>query len=230
MIDRNALTVIEGDARIADQHIQQVLGYARIADLHALIRQHEGELSSYGEVFRRSAKKPSGGSKGGRPTLSYLLNEAQATLICMFSRTERAAEARKLIIEVFTAWRKGQLPEMVAPAVDPFDAMSGRSGHVRDHLAAIADMPSLAREATHLPIWSNGRRPDWWSHYELRTFLTESHRQMTLAKCCAEVERKFGRKFSASTLQRYWALLDRVIGPNPQLALPRPPKRKKEAA
>jgi len=226
MIDRNALTVIEGDARISCRHLQEVLGFARIDHLHRLIKAHEDELNDFGGIFLFEGEK----SGRGRRSLNYYLNEHQATAVCLWAETPKARAGRKLIIEVFTAWRKGQLPEMPAPAVDPFDAMAGRSGHVRDHLTAIANMPTLAREATHLPIWSNGRRPDWWSHYELRTFLTESHRQMTLAQCCAEVERRFGRKFSASTLQRYWALLDRVIGPAPQLALPRPSKPKKEAA
>lgn len=133
------------------------------------------------------------------------------------------------MVEAFTACRKGQLPELVEPTVDPFDATAGRSGHVRDHLVAIASMPDLARETTLLPIRSNGRRSDWWSHYELRTFLTESHRLMTLAECCAAVERTFGRRFSGSTRHRYWAKRDRVVGPGPRLALPRP-SNKKEAA
>ncbi len=228
MIDRNALTVIDGDALIADRDLSEVLGFAKVGNLHAVIERHIDELEDFGEVFLRVQKNPS--SRGGRPTKTYMLNEHQATAVCLWAETPKARAGRKLIIEVFTAWRKGQLPEMHAPAVDPFDAMAGRSGHVRDHLTAIANMPTLAREATHLPIWSNGRRPDWWSHYELRTFLTESHRQMTLSQCCAEVERRFGRPFSASTLQRYWALLDRVIGPTPQPTLPRPSKPKKEAA
>lgn len=75
-------------------------------------------------------------------------------------------------------------------------------------------MATLARDLAHMRVWPNGRRPDWWSNQELRVFLTESHRQMTLAQCCAEVERRFKRPFSTATLQRYWALLDGVLGQN----------------
>jgi hypothetical protein len=207
-LDPTALTVIEGDARIADTHLQQVLGYARINDLHRIIKKHEVELGRYGQMLCRSGKASSGQTR-----LTYFLTEGQATLVCMFARTGRAADARQIIIEVFTAWRKGQLAGVASPEVDPFAFMAGRSGQVRDHLAAIAAMPDLARNVTHLPIWSNGQRPHWWGDYALRTFLTQSHRQMTLAACCAEVERRFGRKFSGSTLQRYWAKLDRVVGP-----------------
>lgn len=223
MIDRNALTVIDGDALIADRHLSEVLGFNRVNDLHRLIRAKEEELRDFGEVFCFEAKNPS--KRGGRPIKTFLLNEQQATAICLWAETPKARAGRKLIIEVFTAWRKGQLPEMPAPAVDPFEAMAGRSGHVRDHLQAIAAMPEIAREATHLPIWKNGRRPKWWSHYDLRVFIIESHRQITLAECCGEIEKRFGRAFSASTLQRFWSALDTVVGPT----VSRSPK-KKEAA
>jgi hypothetical protein len=88
-------------------------------------------------------------------------------------------------------------------------------------------MPALAREATHLPIWKNGRRPAWWSNHGLRSFVTVNHRQITLAECCREAARRFGVPVSMSGLQRYWAKLDRVVGPGPVDILP---KSKKEAA
>ncbi len=225
MLDRSALTVIDGDARVSCRSLQDVLGFARIDHLHRLINAHKDELEDYGGVFLFE-----GGKSGrGRRAKNYYLNEHQATLVCMLAETPKARAARKLIVEVFTAWRKGQLPEMPAPAVDPFEAMAGRSGYANDHLRAIAAMPDLARNATHLPIWDNGRRPDWWGDYALRTFITESHRQMKLAGCCAQIRQRFGRPFSVSTLQRYWAKLDHVIGPQPR-HIPRPAKQKKEAA
>jgi len=208
-MDRSALTVIQGDARVSCRHLQEVLGFARIDVLHRLIKAHKDELSDFGPILHFEVEK----SGRGRRAVSYYLNEHQATAVCLWAETPKARAARKLIVEVFTAWRKGQLPEMPAPQADPFEAMARRTGQVRDQLQAIADMPALARDITHMPIWKNGRRPDWWGDYELRAFLTESHRQMTLAVCCAEVERRFGRPFSGSSLQRYWAQLDRVRGP-----------------
>jgi hypothetical protein len=44
------------------------------------------------------------------------LNEAQALLVCLFSRTGKAAEVRRALIEVFTAWRRGQLAQSRQPA------------------------------------------------------------------------------------------------------------------
>lgn len=215
-MDRTDLTVIDGDARISDAHIQRALGYGRINDLHRIIRRHEAELAGYGEMLCRTGKASS-----GQTVITYFLNEPQATLICMFSRTERAAAARKTIVEVFTAWRRGQLGDLTSCAADPFERMAGRASHVSSHLRAISAMPALARDVTHLPVWRNGRRPWWWSDYALRSFLTESHRQMTLAQCIAEAQARFGRAPSMSGLQRYWAVLDGVVGPKaPALPIP----------
>lgn len=100
-MERGALKVINGDARMPDTHIQQALGYGRINDLHRLIRRHEDELRDFGEVFRRAAENPAG--KGGRPTLTYYLNEHQATAVCLWANTAKARAGRKLIVEVFTA-------------------------------------------------------------------------------------------------------------------------------
>ena len=96
--------------------------------------------------------------------------------------------------------------------MDRFDSASTRAASTRDHLQALRDMPDVARSATHLPIWGNGRRPIWWSNLALRAFLTDSHRQMTLAECVAEAERRFGQSISVSGLHRYWAKLDKALG------------------
>lgn len=63
------------------------------------------ELSSYGIL--RSTNANSG--KRGRPSYQYHLNEDQALLLCMFSRTAKAAEVRKLVIDTFRAYQKGHL-------------------------------------------------------------------------------------------------------------------------
>ena len=101
-LTRDQLTVIEGDARIADDQVQRALGYGRVNDLHRIIRRHEAELESYAPMVCRSGKASS-----GQNTVVYYLTEEQATLVCMFARTPRAAEARRQIVEVFTAWRRG---------------------------------------------------------------------------------------------------------------------------
>jgi len=219
----------DGEPRMSANLLAERLGMKSKRSMDALIKRNEASLLRFGGFTFTVSENPS--PMGGRPTKDYQLNEGQAIFIASKSETAVADEIHIALVQVFMAVRHGRLVPVAntAPVVDPFAAMAGRSGDVRDHLAAIAAMPALARGATHLPIWRNGRRPNWWGHYELRSFLTESHRQMTLAECCAEVQRRFNRPFSASTLQRYWAQLDRAIGPG-QRQIPRPSKTKKEAA
>lgn len=211
-MDRNALTVIDGDALIGDRHLTEVLGFAKVGNLHAVIERHMEELEDFGQVFLRVQKNPS--LRGGRPTKTYLLNEHQATAVCLWAETPKARAARKLIVEVFTAWRRGQLPDLPAPRVDPFAEMSGRVRHVADHLMAIDSMDEVALRITHLPIWKNGRRPDWWANIEMRRFLTAAHRQMKLQDARDKAVQTFGVGVpSVSAIQRYWAQLDTALGP-----------------
>lgn len=215
-MDRAALTVIDGEALIADSHIQQALGYGRINDLHRIIRKHEAELADYGEILCRSGKV----SGPGRPAITYFLNEAQATLLCMFSRTDRAAAARKLIVEVFTAWRRGQLPAPPAQSADPFAVNAARMSHVAEHLSGLADVGDMVMRVTHLPIWKNGRRPSWWHDVEVRAFLTAGHRQMSTLEAERQGLARFGARCpKKSAICVYWQRLDTAFGP---VALPRP--------
>ena len=223
------LTVINGDARISDTHLQAVLGYGRINDQHVIIRQHEDELADFAEVVWRTAKKPPAGSgvsrqtsakpptgsKGGRPSVTCYLNDFQAALVCMFARTPNARSARRLIAEVFTAYHRGQLSDLPAPAtVDPFAAMAGRAGHVANHLMHLNGMDDFALRVTHLPVWGNGRRPPWWANLDMRRFLTNAHRQMTLQEARDKAVQVFGTGVpSTSSIHRYWARLDLAIGP-----------------
>lgn len=106
------LTVIENHARISDIRVQEALQFGRIIDLHRVIEKNLPELETYGRGFCQSGKKPLAGLKGGRPTKEYMLTEEQAVLVCMFARTPQAATARKMIVDVFMAWRRGEaLPQ-----------------------------------------------------------------------------------------------------------------------
>ena len=107
------LTVVEGGARISDRQLADALGFGRVNELHRLIRAHDEELRDFGEVFRFEAKNPA--PKGGRPTVGYLLNEHQAVALCMWAETPKARTGRKLIIEVFIAWHRGDLTARTGP-------------------------------------------------------------------------------------------------------------------
>ena len=90
-------TTINHEPRILDLTVAARLGYERPTDIRELIARNEGELSTYGEVFRAARKTPS--AKGGRPSEDIYLNEGQALVICALSRTPKAAAVRKAIIE-----------------------------------------------------------------------------------------------------------------------------------
>ena len=102
-------TTINHEPRILDIKIAEALGMVQPLNIRATIEANKAELALHGEVFTQSVKTS---KSGGRPSSAYYLNEAQAILLCMFSRTEKAAIVRKGVIEVFMAWRKGQLPAL----------------------------------------------------------------------------------------------------------------------
>ena len=106
------LTIHHGEPRVADLDLAAKLGMADPHDIRRLINRNSAELGGYGELSGMVPEKPS----QGRPGRTYLLNEPQALLVCMFARTERAAEVRRQVIEVFRAYRQGLLPPPAAAA------------------------------------------------------------------------------------------------------------------
>jgi len=99
------LQEFEGEVRISDGRLAALLGYAQTRNIRKIIRTNEAELLTHGFLRRFDAKMDG----RGRPEKSFMLNEAQAILVTMFSRTQRAADARRQIVQVFIAWRHGHL-------------------------------------------------------------------------------------------------------------------------
>lgn len=218
---RKDLSVIEGDARVSDAHVSDVLGYKSKRHIQRQIARNIEELSSYGEVLRQTDAKPHS-PVGGRPSNTYFLNEEQALLLCMFSRTERAAEARRQIIEVFLAWRRGNLvvaDEAPQPSAQPdlnatMAASTARVQHSTDYLRSLyglGELQDIASDVTHMPIWPSNRRPNWWNNQELRSFLTTAHRQMSSVRAASEGQRLFGEDCPGkSAICEYWLRLDKA--------------------
>jgi len=111
----------DGEALVQDMRLSGLLGYADVKNVRRLINRNRAELEGHG-VLRQIDAKPPQGSLGGRPEQSFMLNEAQAILITMFSRTERAADARRQIIQVFLAWRHGKLAPILPALEQPKNA------------------------------------------------------------------------------------------------------------
>jgi len=97
----------DGEPRVRDVDLGFSLGTKNPATtIRELIARNRSELEMYGPVAERSIE-PS--DRGGRPGKAFYLNEGQALLVCMFSRTPTAAEIRKSVIEVFMAYRAGKI-------------------------------------------------------------------------------------------------------------------------
>lgn len=121
------LSVIGAEPRVFDLHLAAVLGMANLYMIRRTIEHNRTELEMHGAIsvsdtktsgtvfFRGektsgtvSARGAETSDKGGRPGKAYYLNEGQALVLCALSKTPRAAEIRKLIIDVFMAWRHGK--------------------------------------------------------------------------------------------------------------------------
>lgn len=114
------LKLLDTEPRVQDLRLGEALGFGEPIDIRKLIRRNTDELQKHGGFFATVAKN--GDPMGrGRPGEEYWLNEPQSILICMFARTDKAADIRREIIEVFMAWRRGHLaPPIGAPAA-PYD-------------------------------------------------------------------------------------------------------------
>lgn len=217
-LTRDDLSVIEGDARVSCRRLAEVLGFNRHNDVHRLIKQRWDELEDFGGIFCFTAKK----SGRGRPTLTYYLNEHQAVALCMWADTARARAARMQIVEVFVAWRRGDLhalaarrqhgPDVLRPAPkDAFEAGAARAEVSLRYLRSLSGIDEFMRELTHLPIWSEkvSKRPRWWHDLEVREFLTVTHRQMQLIQVETEGRKLFGSRCPRkSAIHVYWQRLD----------------------
>src|SRR5690349_18807032 len=100
------LKLLDSEPRVQDLRIAEALEFQNPLDIRKLIRRNADELQKHGGFFATVAKN--GDPMGrGRPGEEYWLNEPQSILVCMFARTDRAAEVRAEIISVFIAWRRG---------------------------------------------------------------------------------------------------------------------------
>jgi len=111
LIPISAIALFDGEPRIRDIDLAEGLGFERPRKIRDMIARNTAELLAYGGLPRRGA---SPGRQGGRPSSAYYLNEGQALVICALSRTDRAAEIRKAIIDVFMAYRQGKLVDVSA--------------------------------------------------------------------------------------------------------------------
>ncbi|MCE8007131.1 hypothetical protein [Aestuariivita sp.] len=152
-LTKSDLQVIEGDARVSSARLKDVLGYSAISKVNKIIRRHQSELSDYGEIILARAGQNSilprteAKSGRGRPAQEYLLNEHQAVAICMWAETAKAREARRQIIEVFLAWRRGDLHGLAAKRQQTSDPFQASADHTRASVELVQNLKDEIRAA-----------------------------------------------------------------------------------
>lgn len=157
------------EPRVLDLRLAEALGFERARDVRKLIERNMEELESHGLICAMVAQiKPDENNPrgAGKPGTEYHLNETQALLVCMFSRTVKAAEVRRLLIEVFMAWRKG---ELAPPEKEPRIIMPGHPDF--GQAVRLVREARLSRGATAaLALWRTIGLP-WVSELESETVL-----------------------------------------------------------
>jgi len=130
------IEIISGEPRIEDLRLAELLGFDRPRVVRELIARNLPELQSFGGLPCRTANP---GPRGGRPSAAYHLNEGQALVICALSRTPAAAKVRRALIEVFTAWRRGELPEKPVIVKEHRRSLPSRNRSASDDREALED-------------------------------------------------------------------------------------------
>jgi len=121
---RDLCRLEDNEPRILDTTLAKRLDFKRPRKVRDLVARNAEELTTYGPLPRHAPR---------RGALAYYLNEGQALLICALARTSQAATVRRALIDVFMAWRRGQLPASA------------------DSLAA--DISTLAK-IVNAPVWA----------------------------------------------------------------------------
>lgn len=150
------LTIYNGEPRIKDLRLAEVLDFAQARDIRQLIKRNSNELSHHGGICGAVPQNSPDPLGRGRPAMEYLLNEAQALVISMLARTPKAPEVRKMVIDVFMEWRRGQLAPARNTTPDPITG---------EAVPVLTAKLALVREARHL--FGHDRAKSLWQEVGL---------------------------------------------------------------
>lgn len=231
------LSVVAGEPRVLDIVLGERLGFERPRKVRDLVSRHSTELRRYGGLPQVGAN-PAKGSKGGRPSKAWQLNEHQALLVCLFANTPLAADVREQLIRVFMAYRAGELRAAPQPRSkrrlppvytaadpeppdfrDPIMPLAKR----RDELARFHQFDriradeAMIRQIPHLLVCAGRTKtikwPAWFGDKELLAAVVRTHRVAKIDDVLDLLRANFGyRAPSRSSLHRFWLRLDGLFG------------------
>jgi len=92
----------DGEPRIRDLDLADRLGFSDPRLIRRTIERNRNDLERYGVIATLAITS---GPEGGRPGTEYWLNEKQVYAVCQLSDAPKAAEIRRLMIEVFYAYQ-----------------------------------------------------------------------------------------------------------------------------
>lgn len=98
------LKAFDDGPRALDLDVADRLGFKRARKIRELIERNVSEFQKFGSLAPRRGKSR------GQEFTEYWLNEEQALLAATLSDADRAPEVRHMLIKVFIAWRRGDLP------------------------------------------------------------------------------------------------------------------------
>lgn len=147
VLNMTTLTVFDGwnidvdskdEPRVHDLAVATRAGLSQPLDIRRVIERpaNWAELTAHGEIkVIAHARKPS----GGRPGREYWLTEAQAVSLMSMLRTKQSRDLRVAIVQLFVAYRRGQITSDAAPL--PLDIAHGV--RLRDDPRLRSDMALL---------------------------------------------------------------------------------------
>ncbi|MFN4191856.1 MAG: hypothetical protein ACK4FR_02840 [Tabrizicola sp.] len=134
-----------------------------------------------------------------------------------FDRLKRGADCRTATLQLGLIWFDRNWPadltwpKGIARSFDPTTAhfLKPEPKPIDISEAELVFLQGLA----HAPIWTNGKRPRWWSDMAMRAFIVRCHNQMSSVICAKKGAQRFGPKFpKKSAIHEFWKRLDALTG------------------
>ncbi|MFY7960724.1 MAG: hypothetical protein ACOVVK_11660 [Elsteraceae bacterium] len=120
---------VNHEPRILDMRLAERLGMKNVHSIRPLIEKNRAELEMHGPISA-APRMVVTGSGAKREVIEFWLNEGQALVVCMLSRTKIAPTIRYEVITVYQAFRAGRLQPIDTPPDLEFRVTTVRA-HVR---------------------------------------------------------------------------------------------------